>query len=237
MNPVKPISFDQAERIGGMKPCQTLWILGGGRFGLLAARALRRQRPQDALVVVEIDPRICRGLAGESFDVVAGDAVQYLVDHLEGPDAPDWLVPVVPVHLAYEWVRRRLDGLARLEPILVPEAVDAVMTRVLRAADGTVYVSNAAFTCPDDCPEPAALCTVTGKPRPCIMHARLAGLDLPEFTIVVVRSRQLLPGVGGYRPAALFTALKAVQHANRPVLLASACCCHGVVNAFVCRSW
>lgn len=215
-------------------PSRTIWIIGGGKFGLISARALRRHRPEARLTIVEIDGPTCRQLAVEAFEVVAGEAVDYLDRHLKGPEHPDWIVPVVPVHLACAWVKRCLEARGRvIAPLDVPRTLDALVVSALRGGDGTLYVSNADFTCPDNCPEPAGVCTHTGRPRPCIMHAKLAGLDLPGFTPVVVRSHQLLPGVGGYRPADLFAALDAAAAASGPVLLASACCCHGVVNAFV----
>jgi len=210
----------------------TIWIIGGGKFGLLSARALRRHWPVAELIVVEIDPQACQNLKDEAFQVVAGDAVDFLCEQLNGPDHPDWIVPVVPVHLAYQWIKRRLADHLSIRPLAVPEAVDALVVSAYRSGDETLVVSNADFACPDHCPEPAAVCSYTKKPRPCIMHATLSALELPGWTPVVVRSHQLLPGVGGYRPAALFAALAAVEKAAGPVLLASACCCHGVINAF-----
>jgi len=225
--------FMQAQIPKKTKSGSTIWIIGGGKFGRLSARALRERWPDAELTVVEIDPEAGRSLEAESFHVVVADGIAWLHEHLTDPGHPDWIVPVVPVHLAFEWIRRHLEQHGRIvRPLAVPEAVAAGMVRAFAGADGTLYVSNADFICPDDCPEPAAVCTHTGKPRPCLMHAKLAGLKLPGFTVVAVRSRQLLPGMGGYRPEALFTALAAVKNACGPVLLASACCCHGVINAF-----
>jgi hypothetical protein len=48
----------------------------------------------------------------------------------------------------------------------------------------------------------------------------------------VIRSRQLAPGVGGYPPAALRQAEAASLAAPRSVLLATACKCHAVIDAF-----
>ena len=49
---------------------------------------------------------------------------------------------------------------------------------------------------------------------------------------IVIQSRQLAPGVGGYAPSELFEVLSLVRSAETPVLLSTACKCHGVINAF-----
>ena len=69
-------------------------------------------------------------------------------------------------------------------------------------------------------------------PRPVDLFQLLRSLEYRHFKPVVIRSRQLLPGVGGYRPKALFGALAAVESADGPVMLSTACRCHGVLDAF-----
>jgi hypothetical protein len=93
-------------------------------------------------------------------------------------------------------------------------------------------MSIADFECPENCPEPAGKCTHTGKPRPYRVYEKLAGIEYGGCRSIVVQSHQLSPGVGGFKPKALFQALEAVAVAERPVLLSTACTCHGVMHAF-----
>ncbi|MGD8613081.1 MAG: potassium transporter, partial [Desulfobacterales bacterium] len=93
-------------------------------------------------------------------------------------------------------------------------------------------LSIADFKCPANCSEPDDICTHTGKPRPMILHEFLKSIQPKGFTSIVIRSHQLAPGVGGYTPAALFDALDQIKKMQSPVLLSTACSCHGVMNAF-----
>jgi hypothetical protein len=172
--------------------------------------------------------------AGGRVAVVRAEAMAYLVEHLKpGRSAPEWIVPAVPVHVAYEWIIGRLAGEGlRVVPLTVPETVVQCLPNVFRGEAGAIYASNADFLCPDNCPEPETICTHTGKPRPCNLYEKLAEVAQPPFRAIVVRSRQLAPGVGGYRPQTLFDTLREVRKAPGPVLLSTACRCHGVMHAF-----
>ena len=83
-------------------------------------------------------------------------------------------------------------------------------------------MSMADFICPDHCPEPKDICTHTGKPRPFNLYKKLESIKYDHFRSVVVRSRQLSPGVGGYSPGALFHALDVIKSSTTPILLSTA---------------
>jgi hypothetical protein len=204
------------------------WILGAGRFGSRAARKLAEHLPGSPLTVVDRDPTRLESHQAEGRDVVCSDAAAFLHKNLLDAGSVDWVVPAVPVHLMLEWARLRLPGLRVLR---IPEAVAAALPHPIRGAGEAVYTSLADFLCPEDCPEPAGCCTVTGKPRPFFLFAHIGELSVAPFAPVVLRSRQLLPGVGGIPPAAMLEALRALEEAGGPVLLATACRCHGVVHA------
>lgn len=210
-----------------------LLILGAGRFGRLAAQRLGRRHPDAAITVVDQATEFAENPVFRGCKTVAADGIDYLVEVMAEAAAPDWIAPAMPVHVAWLWMRRDLAAAGRqVVDLAVPEAVAARVPHPLRGDHGQLYASNADFICPDDCPEPERFCTVTGKPRPVVMFAHLAGLRVPGFAPVVVRSRQLAPGVGGYRPADLRQAEAAALAAPDAVLLATACKCHAVIDAF-----
>ena len=162
------------------------------------------------------------------------DGVEFVCERLDSGERPDMIVPALPVHLAYEYVRRRMDGMdgrRLLRPLPMSETGMDRLPNPVSGADGEVYVSHAEFVCPDTCAEPADRCTVTGRPRRQDMFELLGALT-GDFTPVVLRSRQLAPGVGGYTPEALIEAANRVERLSGIVLLATACRCHGVVHAF-----
>ena len=214
-------------------PPSRLLILGAGRFGRLATQRLGRRHPDAAITVVDLAASLASDPAFNSCERVAADGIDYLVEAMAGGTAPDWIVPAMPIHVAWLWMKRDLIAAGRqVVDLPVPEAVAARVPHPLRGDHSQLYASNADFICPDDCPEPERFCTVTGKPRPVVMFAHLAGLRVPGFAAVVIRSRQLAPGVGGYRPEDLRQAEAAALAAPDAVLLATACKCHAVIDAF-----
>jgi hypothetical protein len=207
-----------------------VWIIGGGRFGLKAASSLSRTETE--ITVVDKSRQICNQLEKMSFRTACMDGVAYLAEHLSGPDYPDWIIPVIPVHVAYEWIKMKLSVQYCLEAIDPPETLIKTLPNPSKGNTGEIYISNADFVCPDNCPEPPDWCTYTGKPRPRILHRFLQSLRYKDCRSVVIRSRQLSPGIGGYTPADLFRALTEINGSHTPILLSTACQCHGVMNAF-----
>jgi hypothetical protein len=208
---------------------KTFWIMGAGKFGRLAALRLGLRFKKAKLLVVDQDPQKLENLPCVG---VQADAVPWLVEHLNQSPTPEWIVPAVPVHLAYHFIAARLEADYSLRPLPIAPAIKSRMPGAFDGQPGQVYISNADFICPDNCPEPKDHCPVTGKPRPRELFRYLQTLNGQNIASIVIRSHQLLPGVGGYRPEALFKALTAVRHARRPILLSTACRCHGVANCF-----
>lgn len=212
---------------------KSFWVIGAGTFGSLAARNLQRKNPHALFTVVDLDPAPLRELAGAAIDTVCSDGAAFLFEKLKNRPLPDWIVPAVPVHLLLDWLQMELPGLATMP---VPDAVIERLPHPIRGEGNAVYASIADFTCPPDCPEPPKICTCTGRPRPYRLYEHIRNLALPSFQTVVVQSRQLLPGVGGYRVEDLRRALQAVATSKHPVVLGTACKCHGVIHALQRRS-
>ena len=92
-------------------------------------------------------------------------------------------------------------------------------------------MSYANFICPEDCPEPPDLCTVSGKPRETDLYHVLEKVEVADFRSVVIRSHQLAPGVGGYPAQALVNARSEIGLSEGRFLVSTACCCHAAVHA------
>ena len=219
--------FDLSE--GAMK---SIWILGAGKFGLKAAKTMRRKNSRTEITIIEKKSEICNQIEKLDFKTVCMDGIEYLDQNLKGIDYPDWIIPAIPVHVVYEWVRLKIKGNYILKTIPVPEGVIMSLPNVFKGKRCEIYMSIADFICPDNCPEPKDLCTHTGKPRPFTLYKKLESIKHNHFRSVVVRSRQLSPGIGGYSPGALFHALDAIKASTIPALLSTACRCHGVMHAF-----
>lgn len=206
-----------------------IWIIGSGTFGLRAAQQLCKKDAGHKITLVDpsdgaLDQADIPGLIK-----ICEEGAAFLDAHLHPQTAPDWIVPALPVHLAWEWARMRL-GRETLSRAVLPDSLVSSFPNAMIGDSGDVYVSHADFICPLNCDEPDQFCTRTGAPRKEDMFRlleRLGQEDLPAF---IIRSRQLGPGLGGYRPRALFDLLARLDRHKGPCFVATACRCHGVVT-------
>lgn len=208
---------------------QEIWIIGIGQFGLLAYQRLSGSNKDMHFVLVDLFKENLLRCEGPNCTLEQADGVDFLEQHLNPKNEPDWIIPALPIHLAAEWFLVRL-GLERLRRISLPPEIHMHLPNPIRGPEGNIYVSHADFRCPDDCAEPRDICTVTGKPRKQNMFEILGDIRLPPFQPLNIRSRQLGPGIGGYRPEQLFALLSKVTLVKGNFLVSTACRCHGVIT-------
>jgi hypothetical protein len=206
-------------------------ILGAGKFGRLALKRLARQDAAASFLVVDCNPSALAAVRALEIPGVSGvvaEAVAFLAANLREDSPWDWLIPMVPVHVAWAWL---LAGpLKGWETAAAPEDLAALGPEGFRGPAGQIYLSRAAHLCPDDCPESDPVCPVSGESRELALSAALANLGRPGLAIRVVASRQLAPGVGGYPPQELMALARELKGMSGRVLIATACRCHGVVH-------
>ena len=211
------------------------WVIGFGKVGRRALDRLRRKTPAAAFSV--IDPMVPATEADTgAVRWIADDGVKFLLDRElndDGLESP-WIVPALPLHLAYEWLIRRLAAYGTAFPCCtaIPESVIQNLPNPARGPEGQVFISVADTLCPDNCNEPMKKCPRTGKPRPYALYEHIGNISPSSFQSVVVRSHQLAPGVGGYRGSQLTNALETILKHPGKYLFSTASRCHGVMHAF-----
>ena len=212
-----------------------IFIIGAGHFGNRAARILS-QESDAPLFVVDVDENILSQVKGLPAKTIIYDGILFLVENYPVLNPLNTIVPAVPVHLAFEWLRCYLDRKFMIKKISVPEEIKPLLPYTWLGSEESLLVSYADFVCPDDCPEPE-FCTVTGERRELPLHDLLSHLDLLDFRVHVIRSYQLAPGLGGYKVGDLKTAAEKLtrDEAGR-WLLGTACKCHGILTALEIRS-
>lgn len=210
------------------------WVLGAGRFGKKAVQDLTRRYSGCRILVVDQDRTSLEALKHSGVQIVEADAVLWLADNLR-PDRPDWIIPMVPVHVAYEWLKIRVLNSHELIPAAIPSNVFQKAPHPMLAGNDCLFMSHADFTCPDNCPEPRNHCTVTGKPRTALFDLLQTLAFESDYQCIVLRSRQLSPGVGGFRPVSLLNVMEKAIAAEGRILLSTVCRCHGVMHAFSLR--
>ena len=213
----------------GVKQMESFWILGAGHFGSLAAQRLLQQNKDCSLLLVDSETEPLRQLEAEPVEVLKKDAIDFLVDY-RGL-GHEWIVPAIPVHVGFAWLCRQLAKERVVTRLSVPSAMEHQVPNPLRAEGGSLYTSFATFRCPDDCDEPAENCTVTGVTREANLFDLIGNLEVEGYVIRILRSHQLAPGVGGYQLSALWRLLEEVCSVAESILVATACRCHGVIDA------
>jgi hypothetical protein len=201
----------------------TFVIAGFGKFGRLALERLQNSFPQSRIIVLEQGAGISARKFSHQVLPIEGDAVSLLLD---SPliDAEDFIIPMVPFNLAASYVlARHADSceIAALEGLL------ALLPNPLRINTSNIVCSRADFVCPDDCAE-GPWCTVTGKLRT-PLYDLLERLDVDGYKILVQKSLQILPGVGGYRLGDLRELVYRVDKGR--FIVATSCKCHGILTA------
>jgi hypothetical protein len=206
-------------------------IIGAGHFGQRAA-ALMNSTPHTSLWIVDRDVTKLKKIGNIGAKRIAEDGVHFLAKHCSNLAPSTFIIPAVPVHLAFEWLKTYREENGAVEQIPVPKSVALRLPHTWNGSEGSMLVSYAGFRCPEDCPEPANRCTVTGKKRGTPLYRLLAQLEPRGFGVHVIRSRQLAPGVGGYRVMDLKELVRKVSEGRKGKwLVATACKCHGVVSA------
>ncbi len=208
---------------------ESFWILGAGRFGSLAVQRIVEQKGESRLLVVDHDARALKELKDEPIQVIEQDAIDFLANH---PGlGSEWIVPAIPMHVAFTWLCRELSEEGEVMTLPVPAKVDHQVPNPLRDKTGALYTSFASFRCPDNCDEPPERCPVTGEPREANLFDIIRDVTVEGYVTRVLRSHQLTPGVGGYRLSVLWALLEGVRSTEKNVLVATACRCHGVIDA------
>ncbi len=213
-------------------PQDAIFILGAGRFGTRAARVLSSSLRSPIWLIDKDENAVCRTdlpllrIRMDVFDFLQRNHSSLRPEHI--------LVPSIPVHVAFEWLRRSLGEAVIREH--VPGPLISGLPNTWPGSEGSLLVSYADFQCPEDCPEPADHCTATGRERRTPLYKLLREIDIADHHVRIVRSQQLAPGVGGYRFGDLMRLLDGVKRSPRGKwLLGTACRCHGIITAFTYR--
>ncbi|MBK5101057.1 MAG: hypothetical protein JJE15_08720, partial [Desulfobacteraceae bacterium] len=211
-------------------PEGAVFVIGAGHFGTRAARLIR-QRFDAPIFVVDVDKNRLSDVATLGVNWIECDGILFLVENYHFLNPSNTIVPAVPVHLAYEWVKGYLGRSHVISMIQAPEAIKSLLPHTWPGSEGSLLISYADFECPDDCPEPE-YCTVTEERRDNPLHDLLSHVRVPGFKVHVIRSHQLAPGLGGYKVGDLTILAEQLSKAETGKwLLGTSCRCHGIVTA------
>jgi len=208
-------------------------VLGGGKFGAIAARYL-----VDAGAEVTVVDRDAKCEASRTAVFVCEDALSFFEQFIKDV-TPFIVVTVITKHFAGIYAEKLLQkGRSVSHDISclqgqfskVPEEIDYGVFEEYGIA--TASYMPFGMICPDDC-YPGKLCTTTGKARGRPMYEILADVMGVLDLAVVLPSYQLGRGVGGVMGEDLIRMQERFESFDEGTCgIATACQCHGVINTF-----
>ena len=201
-------------------------ILGCGRFGSSAADKINLKWPACEIHVVDKAEKIPERIPGIHHSDT--DGIQFLSDMLMESRPADIVVPCLPVHVAFEWILIHFGF-----PIPVPICLMEILPGAIGGKDGCIYSSLSDFLCPTNCSEPEGFCPESGEKRINPLFSTMGELTLSNYSTIVLRSKQLLPGAGAVTAGQFNTLIKEVRKGSGRFLIGTASRCHGVLNGFV----
>ena len=208
---------------------ESFWILGAGHFGSLAVKRILQRKRRCNLLVVDHHEDALDDLRDMPLKVIKQDAVNFLSSH--NGKGNEWIIPAIPQHVAFSWLCQQLTREGTITPLAAPTVLDRQIPNPMRGKGGVLYTSFATFRCPDVCDEPEGMCSVTRERREDNLYELIQRIEVHGYKTLVVRSYQLTPGVGGYQLSTLWQLLQEVKSFDKKILVATACRCHGVINA------
>ena len=207
----------------------TYLIIGCGHFGSRAAEKLFPKNLHSEITVVDKSRKALQKVSRLPIQTVVCDGIFYLSQFLSEGRKVNYIVPAVPFHLVFEFILSQLKS-SRAKRRKIPP-LSGLPNPVL-GKTGDLYTSLADFVCSEDCPEPAQYCFATRKRRPMPLYQILSDMQ-GHFETKVIRSQQLGPGVGGFRPDALLNLTEDIEkkrNSDRLILISTASRCHGVTS-------
>ena len=116
---------------------ETVWIIGAGRFGRLAVKRLKKNFH---LVIVDIDINRLNAIRGSNVTLEQGNGIDYLTDNLSQKTMVDWIIPTLPVHLAWEWSQKKI-GTHSFTTQMIPDEIDSLLPHPVRGSQSQIYVT------------------------------------------------------------------------------------------------
>jgi hypothetical protein len=211
-----------------------IFIIGFGKVGREILPWVKEHWSKDKVWIIDHDPsaltreKSLHGLA------VLADGLQFLTRYQDWIRNEDWIIPALPIHLAWHWLTLNLKASLKVQSIRPETRLGAQLPYKSYMGHG-LLVSYADFVCPDRCPAPIGRCYKTRRTRPLPLWRLLETKSPSRGILHVIESRQMAPGMGGYPFSELRKVLARAIETGPPFFVATACRCHGVINGLTWR--
>lgn len=202
-------------------------VVGAGHFGKRACLYLKRD-PKRQVVAIDVDKENALWAKKWGIDFVGKDGISFLIDPDFEIRPQDYLIPALPIHLAAYWLLAKGPKEVSLRLAPIPEEVIAQLPNPFILKDHSCVTSSADFLCPEDCKE-GPICPVTGQKRRAPLYNILREIKT-SYPLYLIRSRQLGPGMGGYKMEELQRLMSLPFKEHSSIIIGTACSCHGILS-------
>ena len=143
-----------------------VFIVGFGKFGKKALTQVVRRWEKARVCIIDSRPEALTALGPGSLPGIRilADGPQFLSDYQEWIKDEDWVIPALPVHLAWKWLDLNLETRRRPKAVLPPRSLGFGLPYSRTDRKG-LYLSYADFICPENCPAPIRSCFITKKKK------------------------------------------------------------------------
>jgi len=205
-----------------------IFIIGFGKVGKTALPQVIRLWGKSRVWIIDHNPEALNQKETLSGIRVLADGPQFLTQYQEWIGNQDWIIPALPIHLAWKWLEFNMRH-QRPKSVSPGSSLGSGLPYSQALGDG-LLLSYADFICPDHCPAPLDHCFKTKERRSVPLWKHLAIGTGSHRRLEVIESRQMAPGMGGYPFSELRRVLNQAHEAGPPFFVATACRCHGVIN-------
>jgi hypothetical protein len=157
---------------------------------------------------------------------------------------PDVLIPVAPIHIMLDLIKTLIRSVpnsrkSNLVSVVenksqIKEYFPNVNNLNIGLSKNTIYFSYApeGLICPDKCPGPENFCPYHKVKKPVTIKAYVNDLKF-STPVILFESKQIAPGIGGIFGQDIIKILKKIDlnSVSDCIYIATACNCHGVLNA------
>ncbi len=206
-----------------------MFIVGFGKFGEKALDRVTSLWGKDRIWIIDHSPEVLGQKKTLPGIRVLADGPQFLTKYQDWIKDEDWVIPALPVHLAWKWLDINLKTPKGHETVSPPKEFGYGLPYCEFFEQG-LFLSYASFVCPENCPAPIHHCFKTKEKRPVPLWQFIADQRGRNKGLEVIESRQLAPGTGGYPFGELRRIRNQAMVSPRPFWVATACRCHGVIH-------
>ncbi|MHC1564884.1 MAG: hypothetical protein ACXQS6_01000 [Candidatus Syntropharchaeales archaeon] len=226
-------------------------VLGGGKFGTIAARFLAACGSKIIIVDLRDDCEAhdlvnsVKDPFDQDVELEPGEVVFLACDALDFFERfikiriPFIVVTAITKHFAGIYAEKILKAKHKISSDItcIADGFDGIAEEIDYGVFEEYGIATASYmpfgmVCPEDC-YPGKVCTVTGKPRGRPMYEILEDVMSVLDLAVVLPSYQLGRGVGGVMGEDLIRMRDQFERFDEGNCgIATACLCHGVINTF-----